>query len=45
MYAIDCEATVTGTLDSLWDTWTDMLSYPEWDPREEASSGTSVSWR
>ncbi len=36
MYAIDCEATLTGTLESLWATWTDMLSYPEWDPREEA---------
>lgn len=35
MYAIDCEATVTGELDALWDAWTDMAAYPSWDPREE----------
>jgi hypothetical protein len=35
MYAIDCEATITGTLHDVWTTWTDMASYPEWDKREE----------
>jgi hypothetical protein len=35
MYAIDCEATVRGSLADIWNTWTDMASYPSWDPREE----------
>lgn len=35
MYAIDCEATVGGSLADIWNTWTDMASYPRWDPREE----------
>ncbi len=35
MYAIDCEATVRGSLTDIWNTWTDMASYPSWDPREE----------
>jgi hypothetical protein len=36
MYTIDCEATITGRLADVWATWTDMVRYPEWDPREQA---------
>ena len=36
MYAISCDTTIDGTVDSVWATWTDMASYPEWDPREES---------
>jgi len=35
MYAIECEATIRGRLTDVWNTWTDMARYPEWDPREE----------
>ena len=35
MYAIDCDATIRGSLADIWNTWTDMASYPSWDPREE----------
>jgi len=34
-YQIDCEQTISGDLDSVWATWTDMASFPNWDPREE----------
>ena len=34
-YVIDCEETISGDLDSVWDTWTDLASFPSWDPREE----------
>ena len=34
-YQIDCEQTISGTLDSVWATWTDLASFPRWDPREE----------
>ena len=33
-YDITLETTVDGDLRSIWDTWTDMESYPQWDPRE-----------
>jgi hypothetical protein len=36
MYAIDCEATIRGRVSDVWATWTDMVRYPEWDPREQA---------
>jgi hypothetical protein len=35
-YVIDCGATISGDLDSVWETWTDLKSFPEWDPREES---------
>ncbi|MCU1414359.1 MAG: hypothetical protein JWN80_1699 [Microbacteriaceae bacterium] len=35
-YRIDCAAVLTGTAQGIWNTWTDMVSYPSWDPREEA---------
>jgi hypothetical protein len=34
-YRIDCVATLAGDQQAIWDTWTDMASYPSWDPREE----------
>ena len=34
-YVIDCEATISGDITSVWQTWTDMPSFPDWDPREE----------
>ncbi|MCU1513691.1 MAG: hypothetical protein JWO10_781 [Microbacteriaceae bacterium] len=34
-YTIDCTARLAGDAQSIWDTWTDMASYPNWDPREE----------
>ena len=36
MYAIDCTATVRGSLTDIWNTWSDMAAYPAWDPREES---------
>jgi uncharacterized protein YndB with AHSA1/START domain len=35
MYAIDLAATVDGDAEALWEAWTDMERYPDWDPREE----------
>jgi uncharacterized protein YndB with AHSA1/START domain len=34
-YQIDCDQTISGDLESVWATWTDMASFPSWDPREE----------
>ena len=34
-YEIDCEQTISGDLESVWETWTDLASFPAWDPREE----------
>jgi hypothetical protein len=34
-YQIDCEQTISGNLESVWETWTDLASFPSWDPREE----------
>jgi hypothetical protein len=34
-YRIDCEQNLTASPDSLWAVWTDMRSFPMWDPREE----------
>jgi hypothetical protein len=34
-YVIDCQETISGDLDSVWATWTDLPSYTSWDPREE----------
>ena len=34
-YQIGCEQTILGDLDSVWATWTDLASFPSWDPREE----------
>ena len=34
-YKIDCEQTISGDLDSVWATWTDLASFPSWGPREE----------
>ena len=34
-YMIDCQQTISGDLDSVWETWTDLASYTSWDPREE----------
>jgi len=33
MYAINCEATVSAELDSVWGAWADKAAYPNWDPR------------
>lgn len=35
MYTIDCETTIRGSLADVWATWSDMATYPEWDPREQ----------
>ena len=35
MYSIECTATLTTGAEAIWNTWTDMASYPQWDPREE----------
>ena len=35
MYEITCSAVVDGEIQNLWDTWTDMAGYPDWDVREE----------
>ena len=34
-YKIDCEQTISGDLDSVWATWTDLASFHSWEPREE----------
>ncbi len=35
-HAITCQATLPGaTADLAWRVWTDLASYPSWDPREE----------
>lgn len=34
-YVIDCQQTISGDLEGLWQTWTDLNSYTAWDPREE----------
>jgi uncharacterized protein YndB with AHSA1/START domain len=34
-YSIECSATFAGDVQSVWNAWTDMASYPDWDPREE----------
>ena len=34
-HQIDCEGTISGDLESVWATWTDLASFPSWDPREE----------
>lgn len=31
-----CTATLNGTIDSIWATWTDMTSYPRWGDREDS---------
>lgn len=35
-YVIDCVQTISGDIDSVWQTWTDLASFPSWDPREES---------
>ncbi len=35
-YVVDCEAQINGDIDSVWEVWTDMASFPEWDKREQA---------
>jgi hypothetical protein len=34
-YVVRCQATVRATREQVWSVWSDMASYPEWDPREE----------
>jgi Polyketide cyclase / dehydrase and lipid transport len=34
-YVVQCQATVAATREQVWSVWSDMASYPEWDPREE----------
>jgi hypothetical protein len=34
-YVFGDELVVDGDLDQIWDVWTDLASFPRWDPREE----------
>jgi uncharacterized protein YndB with AHSA1/START domain len=34
-HVIHCQATVSAPRQQVWSVWSDMASYPDWDPREE----------
>lgn len=35
MYTFGAESVIAGDVSSIWRTWTDLESYPSWDPREQ----------
>ena len=35
MYVLECTATVTAPTRAIWEAWTDIDRFAEWDPREE----------
>lgn len=37
MYEIHEEAVITGTVQDIWATVTDVANWPSWDPHEEAA--------
>ncbi len=34
-YTVDCRTTLHGSRDQIFGVWSDMASYPQWDPREQ----------
>lgn len=34
-YTVECQTTLTADREQAWDVWSDMASYPRWDPREQ----------
>ncbi len=35
MYTFELGSTIPAPTEQVWKTWTDLESYPDWDPREE----------
>ena len=38
MYSLELDATLNVAHAAVWQTWTDISSFPDWDPREEEAT-------